>query len=257
VSGEENQHSLLVLLASAALRVSVRTFVSFGLCKLAAAYVFGPRPATAPAAVHSTTDTNVSVTSAHITDESPFGAHRVDATSLEDAPVVLADMLSAPTPATEAQVAGSIVGDVPDLQQSQLSSIQYDKAADALECGAHSMTDRCFSVAAEATSRTAVALPTGPHLKGSVLLITALVWPFAAHVAGLSPTLVPDRQHSQFPLAGAVGALKTSASVLMAAGVPAAVPTNAPTALVVIVQSFAGLAPPREVPRMTRVSPVA
>ena len=40
-------------------------------------------------------------------------------------------------------------------------------------------------------------------------------------------------------------------------GVPDAVPANAPPAFVVMVQSFVGLVPPSEVPRILRVSPLA
>jgi hypothetical protein len=43
----------------------------------------------------------------------------------------------------------------------------------------------------------------------------------------------------------------------IAAGVPVAVPTKPPFAFAVIVQSFKGVAPPNEVPRITRVSPLA
>ena len=40
-------------------------------------------------------------------------------------------------------------------------------------------------------------------------------------------------------------------------GVPDAVPANSLTAFVVMVQSFVGLVPPSEVPRILRVSPLA
>ena len=48
-----------------------------------------------------------------------------------------------------------------------------------------------------------------------------------------------------------------SPAAAMAAGEPAAVPANPPTAFVVMVQSFVPSTPPNEEPRMTSLSPIA
>ena len=103
------------------------------------------------------------------------------------------------------------------------------------------------------------AVPAGIELAAASGITTTV--PPTVEVTATSVTPLPPHVVELDQIAADAVIVMDAVWTALLTGVPDAVPANAPTAFVVMfvvmVQSFVGLVPPSEVPRILRVSPLA